>query len=99
VRGNVQLDVRPPVGAGLPLFGDDIKKLFPIIQPGGSDSASFDNALELLVMSGRSLAHAMAILIPKPGRKRVHESAEAGLLRVPRIVDGAVGRSRRHRLY
>ena len=31
-----------------PLFGDDIKKLFPIIQPGGSDSAAFDNALELL---------------------------------------------------
>ena len=39
-----------------PLFGDDIKKLFPIIQPGGSDSAAFDNALELLVLSGRSHA-------------------------------------------
>ena len=35
-----------------PLFGDDIKKLFPIISPGGSDSASFDNAVELLYQSG-----------------------------------------------
>jgi len=47
------------------LFGDDLKKLFPIIQAGGSDSACFDNALELLVQSGRSLPHAMAMLIPE----------------------------------
>ena len=36
-----------------PFFGDAIKKLRPIIQPGGSDSSSLDNALELLVMGGR----------------------------------------------
>src|SRR5438270_617215 len=47
------------------LFGADLKKLFPIIQPNGSDSAAFDNALELLVQSGRSLPHAMAMLIPE----------------------------------
>ncbi len=47
------------------LFGNDLKKLFPIIQPGGSDSACFDNALELLVQSGRSLPHAMAMLLPE----------------------------------
>jgi glutamate synthase domain-containing protein 2/glutamate synthase domain-containing protein 1/glutamate synthase domain-containing protein 3 len=47
------------------LFGDDFKKLFPIIQPGNSDSGSFDNALELLVQSGRSLPHAMTMLIPE----------------------------------
>ena len=47
------------------LFGDDLKKLFPIIQPGGSDSQCFDNALELLVQAGRSLPHAMAMLIPE----------------------------------
>ena len=52
VRGNVNwMYARQSVLAS-PLFGDDIKKLFPIIQPGGSDSASFDNALELLVMAG-----------------------------------------------
>jgi glutamate synthase (NADPH/NADH) large chain len=48
-----------------PLFGDDIKKLRPVIQPNGSDSAAFDNALELLVQSGRSLPHAVAMLIPE----------------------------------
>jgi glutamate synthase domain-containing protein 2/glutamate synthase domain-containing protein 1/glutamate synthase domain-containing protein 3 len=46
------------------LFGKDIKKLSPIIVPGGSDSASFDNMFELLVLSGRSMPHAMMMLIP-----------------------------------
>ena len=44
---------------------EDISKLFPIIQSEGSDSATFDNVLELLVQSGRSLPHAMAMLIPE----------------------------------
>ena len=47
------------------LFGDDIKKLFPIVNVDGSDSASLDNAFELLVMDGRSPAHAMMMLIPE----------------------------------
>jgi glutamate synthase domain-containing protein 2/glutamate synthase domain-containing protein 1/glutamate synthase domain-containing protein 3 len=65
VRGNVNwMHARQSILAS-PLFGDDIKKLFPIIQPGGSDSASFDNALELLVMSGRGIPHAMAMLVPE----------------------------------
>lgn len=46
-------------------FGDDIKKLFPIITSGGSDSASLDNMLELLVQDGRSLTHSMMMLIPE----------------------------------
>ena len=50
----------------LPLFGDDIKKLLPIIDPNGSDSAMFDNCSELLVMAGRSLPHAMMMMIPEP---------------------------------
>src|SRR2546427_3688894 len=48
-----------------PLFGNDIKKLFPIITPGGSDSAMIDNAVELLTLAGRSLPHVMAMLIPE----------------------------------
>ena len=65
VRGNVNwMHARQSILAS-PLFGDDIRKLFPIIQPGGSDSASFDNALELLVMSGRGIPHAMAMLVPE----------------------------------
>ena len=47
-----------------PLFGDAIKKLRPIIQPGGSDSSSLDNALELLVMGGRDILHSMLMLVP-----------------------------------
>ncbi|MBU1125732.1 MAG: glutamate synthase large subunit [Candidatus Omnitrophica bacterium] len=46
------------------LFGKDIKKLKPVIVPGGSDSASLDNIFELLVLSGRSLEHTMSMLIP-----------------------------------
>ena len=65
LRGNVNwMNARQSILES-PLFGDDLKKLFPIIQPGGSDSAAFDNALELLVQSGRSLPHAMAMLIPE----------------------------------
>jgi glutamate synthase (NADPH) large chain len=72
VRGNVNwMHARQSVLAS-PLFGDDIKKLFPIIQPGGSDSAAFDNALELLVLSGRGLSHAMAMLIPEAWAKNQH---------------------------
>ena len=47
-----------------PLFGDAITKLRPIIQPGGSDSSSLDNALELLVMGGRDILHSMLMLVP-----------------------------------
>ena len=47
------------------LFGEDIKKLYPIIYEDQSDSACFDNALESLVMGGRSLPHAMMMLIPE----------------------------------
>ena len=48
------------------LFGDDMKKLFPIVYENQSDSASLDNALEFLVLGGRSLPHAMMMLIPEP---------------------------------
>ena len=46
------------------LFGKDIKKILPVIVPGGSDSAAIDNLFELLVLSGRPLAQAMMMLIP-----------------------------------
>jgi glutamate synthase (NADPH) large chain len=46
-------------------FGDDLEKVWPLIDEGQSDSACFDNALELLVLGGYSLAHAMMLLIPE----------------------------------
>ena len=54
------------------LFGDDIKKILPIINTDGSDSAMFDNCLELLVLAGRSLPQAMMMMIPEPWAN--HES-------------------------
>jgi glutamate synthase (ferredoxin) len=48
------------------LFGDDLKKTLPIINDNGSDSAMFDNCLELLVMGGRSLPHAVMMMVPEP---------------------------------
>jgi glutamate synthase domain-containing protein 2/glutamate synthase domain-containing protein 1/glutamate synthase domain-containing protein 3 len=48
-----------------PLFGDDIKKLLPIIETSGSDTTKFDNTVELLVRTGRSLPHAVMMMIPE----------------------------------
>ncbi len=87
VRGNVNwMNARQPVLAS-PLF-DDIRKLFPIMQQGGSDSAALDNAVELLTLSGRSLPHAMAMLIPEawdgdntmPAEKRAFYEYHASLM-------------------
>ncbi|MBF0569252.1 MAG: glutamate synthase large subunit [Candidatus Omnitrophica bacterium] len=47
------------------LFGGDVSKAYPIVGPYGSDSASLDNAMELLVMAGRSLPHAIMMMIPE----------------------------------
>ncbi|MFM5903799.1 MAG: glutamate synthase large subunit [Microbacteriaceae bacterium] len=48
----------------------DLKPLFPIVTPGGSDSASFDEVLELLYLGGRSLPHAMMMMIPEAWEKQ-----------------------------
>ncbi len=47
------------------VFGEDLKKVIPIIEPGRSDSASFDNVLEFLHMAGRSLQHSLCMMIPE----------------------------------
>jgi glutamate synthase (NADPH/NADH) large chain len=48
-----------------PVFGEEIRKILPVIEPGKSDSASFDNALEMLYFAGRSLPHGLMMLIPE----------------------------------
>ena len=55
-----------------PLFGEDLKKILPVITPGGSDSASLDNAVELLLHAGRELPHVMAMLIPEAWSRNAH---------------------------
>jgi glutamate synthase domain-containing protein 2/glutamate synthase domain-containing protein 1/glutamate synthase domain-containing protein 3 len=52
------------------LFGDDLKRIMPVVQAEGSDSATLDNVLELLVLSGRSIPHAMMMMIPEAYRTR-----------------------------
>ena len=75
------------------LFGDDLAKLLPVVRPGGSDSATFDNVLELLVLAGRSLPHAMMMMIPEAyGTRRPAEDAASGFYDFHALLDGAVGR-------
>ena len=65
VRGNVNWMAARHETLASDLFGDDLEKLWPLIEEGQSDTACFDNALELLVMGGYSPAHAMMMLIPE----------------------------------
>ncbi|MCH7505053.1 glutamate synthase large subunit, partial [PVC group bacterium] len=65
LRGNINWSHAREMLYKSELFGDDIHKIHPIIQPGGSDSAAFDNVLEMLVLTGRSLPHAVMMMIPE----------------------------------
>ncbi len=58
------------------LFGNDLPKILPVINEDGSDSAMFDNVLELLVLAGRSLPHAIMMMIPEPWSKHETMSEE-----------------------
>jgi glutamate synthase (NADPH/NADH) large chain len=88
VRGNVNwMHSRESVLAS-DQFGDDIKKIFPVILPGLSDTGSLDNAVEMLTLAGRSLPHVMAMLIPEawdadstmPEEKRAFYEYHASLM-------------------
>jgi len=59
-----------------PLFGEDISRLAPIVNPAGSDSAIFDNVLELLTLGGRSLPHAMSMMVPEAFGTKYHISED-----------------------
>src|ERR1700757_395839 len=76
LRGNVNWMYARQSLLCSPLFGDDLRKLHPIIAPDGSDSANFDNAVELLLQAGRSLPHVMAMLIPEAWSGNPHMKPE-----------------------
>ncbi len=65
LRGNINWMTARETAMSSSLFGDDLKKLLPVLTPGASDTATIDNALELLTLAGRSLPHVMAMLIPE----------------------------------
>ncbi|HXF63660.1 MAG TPA: glutamate synthase large subunit [Caldilineaceae bacterium] len=72
LRGNVNWMTARESLLQSPLWGEDIQKVLPIIDQSGSDSAMFDNCLEFLSLSGRTLPHAMMMMIPEPWSN--HES-------------------------
>ncbi len=72
LRGNINWMHARQAMCASDLFKDDMKKVMPVIAPDGSDSAMFDNCLEFLVMGGRSLPHAVMMMIPEPWSN--HES-------------------------
>jgi glutamate synthase domain-containing protein 2/glutamate synthase domain-containing protein 1/glutamate synthase domain-containing protein 3 len=59
-----------------PAFGDDLADLLPILSPEASDSACFDSVLELLVQAGRSMPHAMMMMIPEAFGPKYHISTD-----------------------
>ncbi|KAA6185521.1 glutamate synthase large subunit [Thiohalocapsa marina] len=79
LRGNVNWMAARRHTMRSEILGDDLDSIWPLIPEGQSDSACFDNALELLVMGGYSLAHAMMILIPEAwsGNKLMDEQRRA----------------------
>jgi glutamate synthase (ferredoxin) len=79
LRGNINWMLARQSLFASELFGNDIQKIKPVINVDGSDSTIFDNCLELLVLSGRSLPHAMMMMIPEPwsGHESMSESKKA----------------------
>jgi glutamate synthase (NADPH) large chain len=79
LRGNVNWMHAREALFSSPLFGEDLKKILPVIDQGGSDSAIFDNVLEMLALSGRSLPHAVMMMIPEPwsGHESMSEKKKA----------------------
>jgi glutamate synthase (ferredoxin) len=66
LRGNINWMKAREALMSSELLGEDLQKILPIIREGGSDTATFDNVLEFLVMAGRSLPHAILMMIPEP---------------------------------
>jgi glutamate synthase domain-containing protein 2/glutamate synthase domain-containing protein 1/glutamate synthase domain-containing protein 3 len=70
LRGNVNWMRARESQLASELFGDDLRKVLPVVRSGGSDSATFDNVLELLVLAGRSVPHALMMMVPEAWEKR-----------------------------
>ena len=66
LRGNVNWTYARESRFASELFGNDLPKVLPVIDSDGSDSEMFDNVLEILTLAGRSLPHAMMMMVPEP---------------------------------
>jgi glutamate synthase domain-containing protein 2/glutamate synthase domain-containing protein 1/glutamate synthase domain-containing protein 3 len=76
LRGNVNWMHANEYLLSSPIFGADIKKIKPVIDESGSDSAILDNMVELLVLAGRSLPHAMMMMVPEAYESKTNTSKE-----------------------
>jgi len=76
LRGNANRLRGREKSMSAPVLTDDMSELFPILEPGGSDSACFDNAMELLVRAGRSAPHALMMMIPEAFGPQYHISTD-----------------------
>ena len=76
LRGNVNWMFARQSTFRSAVFGDDLQKILPAIDVDGSDTTIFDNVLELLHLSGRSLAHVMMMMVPEPWSRDTTMSAE-----------------------
>ncbi|MEO5966403.1 MAG: glutamate synthase large subunit, partial [Candidatus Limnocylindrales bacterium] len=76
LRGNVNWMFARQSTFRSTVFGDDLQKILPAIDADGSDTTIFDNVLELLHLSGRSLAHVMMMMVPEPWGRDTAMSAE-----------------------
>lgn len=79
LRGNINWMLARQSMFESELFGDDMAKVKPVINVDGSDSTIFDNALELLVLAGRSLPHAVMMMVPEPwtGHESMDDASKA----------------------
>ncbi|MDA3846179.1 MAG: glutamate synthase large subunit, partial [Vallitaleaceae bacterium] len=75
LRGNINWKNAREGSLDSEVLGEDVKKLFPILEPDSSDSANLDNAVELMIAGGKSLAHAVCMLIPEAWQ--AHETMDA----------------------
>src|SRR5437660_1637901 len=75
LRGNINWTYARESKFQSRLFGSDLPKVLPVIDADGSDSAMFDNMLEVLTLAGRSLPHSIMMMVPEPFSR--HESMDA----------------------
>jgi glutamate synthase (NADPH/NADH) large chain len=76
LRGNINWMRAREGNAQSAVFGDELKKLFPVVEPNCSDSGTFDNVLEFLLLNGRTLQEAVMMMVPEAWQK--HETMSPG---------------------
>ncbi len=100
LRGNINKMIARENTMSSPLFANDISKLLPIVELNTSDSGIFDNTFELLSLSGRSVEHAMMMMVPEAFGAKYHISEDKrAFYEYHAVNNGALGWSCGDRIY